>query len=29
VATIVRGNVVMREDEILGAPLGKLVRFIG
>jgi dihydroorotase len=29
VATIVRGNVVMREDEVLGAPVGKLVRFIG
>ena len=29
VATIVRGNVVMREDEVLGAPAGKLVRFIG
>jgi dihydroorotase len=28
VATIVRGNVVMREDEVMGAPIGKLVRFI-
>jgi dihydroorotase len=26
-ATIVRGHVVMREDEVLGAPVGKLVRF--
>ena len=27
VATVVRGNVVMREDEVLGAPQGRLVRF--
>ncbi len=27
VATIVRGHVVMREDEVLGVPLGRLVRF--
>jgi len=27
VATIVRGQVVMREDEVLGAPQGRLVRF--
>jgi dihydroorotase len=27
--TIVRGNVVMREDEILGAPVGQGVRFRG
>ena len=26
-ATIVRGNAVMREDEVLGSPSGKLVRF--
>jgi dihydroorotase len=29
VATIVRGQVVMREDEVLGAPSGRLVRFLG
>ncbi len=29
VATIVRGRVVMREDEVLGAPQGRLVRFDG
>ncbi len=29
VSTIVRGRVVMREDEILGEPTGRLVRFIG
>ena len=29
VATIVRGNVVMREDEVLGAPVGRLVKFVG
>jgi dihydroorotase len=29
VGTIVRGNVVMREDEVLGTPTGKLVRFAG
>ncbi len=27
IATIVRGNVVMREDEALGTPVGQLVRF--
>jgi dihydroorotase len=27
VATIVRGRVVMREDEVLGRPMGRLVRF--
>ncbi len=27
-ATIVRGRVVMRDDEVLGAPSGKLVRFL-
>jgi len=26
-ATIVRGNIVMRDDEVLGAPTGKLVKF--
>ncbi len=26
-ATIVRGRVVMREDEVLGVPAGRLVRF--
>ncbi len=29
VATIVRGAAVMREDEVLGAPRGRLVRFAG
>jgi dihydroorotase len=29
VATIVRGQPVMREDEVLGAPCGRLVRFLG
>ncbi len=29
VATIVRGNVVMRDDEVLGRPVGRLVRFRG
>ena len=29
VATIVRGQIVMRDDEVLGAPVGKLVKFIG
>jgi dihydroorotase len=29
VATIVRGRTVMRDDEVLGEPGGKLVRFIG
>jgi dihydroorotase len=28
VATIIRGRVVMREDELLGAPAGRLVRFL-
>lgn len=28
IATVVRGKVVMREDEILGEPLGQLVRFL-
>ena len=28
-ATIVRGHVVMRDDEVLGAPQGRLVRFYG
>ena len=28
-ATIIRGNVVMREDEVLGQQIGKLVKFIG
>jgi dihydroorotase len=28
-ATIIRGNVVMREDEVIGEPTGKLVKFIG
>ena len=28
-ATIVRGNMVMRDDEVLGAPVGRLVRFRG
>ena len=27
--TIVRGTVVMREDEVLGSPIGRLVRFRG
>jgi dihydroorotase len=27
VATIIRGNVVMRDDEVLGEPTGKLVNF--
>jgi dihydroorotase len=27
VATIIRGRVVMREDEVLGAPEGRLVHF--
>jgi dihydroorotase len=27
VATIIRGQAVMREDEVLGTPRGKLVRF--
>jgi dihydroorotase len=29
IATIVRGTVVMRDDTVLGAPSGKLVKFIG
>ncbi len=29
VATIVRGRIVMRDDEVLGEPSGKLVKFIG
>jgi dihydroorotase len=29
VATIVRGQIVMRDDEVLGEPSGKLVKFIG
>ncbi len=29
VATIIRGHVVMREDEVLGEPVGKLVNFAG
>ena len=26
-ATIVRGRIVMRDDELIGAPIGKPVRF--
>jgi dihydroorotase len=29
VATIIRGNIVMREDEVLGEPAGRLVQFRG
>ena len=29
VATIMRGNAVMREDEVLGAPMGRSVKFGG
>ena len=29
VATIVRGNVVMRDDQVVGAPVGKMVKFAG
>jgi len=29
VMTIVRGQAVMRENEILGAPIGKMVKFVG
>lgn len=29
VATIIRGQIVMRDDEVLGIPSGKLVKFIG
>jgi len=28
-ATVVRGHVVMQDDEVLGAPIGRLVRFNG
>jgi dihydroorotase len=28
-ATIIRGHAVMRENQVLGEPLGKLVRFRG
>ena len=27
VATIIRGKAVMREDEVLGEPTGRLMRF--
>jgi dihydroorotase len=27
VAVVVRGRTVMREDEVLGSPIGRLVRF--
>jgi dihydroorotase len=29
VATIVRGRTVMRDDEVLGTPIGRMVRFVG
>ena len=29
VATIIRGQTVMRDDEVLGEPAGRLVRFGG
>jgi dihydroorotase len=29
VATIIRGQIVMRDDEVLGEPSGRLVKFIG
>jgi dihydroorotase len=29
VATIIRGNVVMRDDAVVGEPSGRLVRFVG
>jgi dihydroorotase len=29
IATIVRGQTVMREDEVLGSPVGRLVRYVG
>jgi dihydroorotase len=29
IATIVRGQIVMRDDEVIGAPSGKLVKFYG
>ena len=29
IATILRGHAVMRDDEVLGTPLGRLVRFAG
>ena len=28
-ATIIRGRAVMRDDEVLGSPAGRLVRFAG
>jgi dihydroorotase len=28
-ATVVRGHVVMQDDEALGSPVGRLVRFRG
>jgi dihydroorotase len=28
IATIVRGNIVMRDDEVVGAPIGRLVKFV-
>ena len=28
-ATIIRGQIVMRDDEVLGEPSGKLVKFNG
>ena len=29
IATVVRGQIVMRDDEVVGAPVGKLVKLIG
>jgi dihydroorotase len=29
VAVLVRGRTVMRDDEVLGTPGGRLVRFVG
>jgi dihydroorotase len=29
IATIVRGATVMRDDEVLGAPIGRLAQFRG
>ena len=29
VGTIIRGRIVMRDDEVLGSPSGKLVKFVG
>jgi len=29
VATIIRGQTVMRDDEVLGEPVGRLVSFAG